>query len=58
LDLKEITEQTAVNCTVDMSGKEFRFNDICVLRVAKEQRNEFCFKASYRNCECKCADVT
>ena len=29
-----------------------------VLRVAKEQRNELCFKTSYRNCECKCVNVT
>ena len=34
------------------------FNEICVLRVAKGQRNELCFKAAYRSCECKCANVT
>jgi hypothetical protein len=38
--------------------KNCNFSDICVLRVAKGQRIEFCFKASYRNCESKCVNVT
>jgi len=29
-----------------------------VLRVVKGQRDELCCKTAYRNCECKCADVT
>jgi len=38
--------------------KNCNFNDIYVLSVAEGQRNEFCFKTSYRNCESKCANVT
>ena len=30
----------------------------CEVRVGKEQRNELCCKTAYRNCECKCANVT
>ena len=58
LDLKEVTEQTAVNCAVDMSGENCDCNDICVLRVLKGLRNEFYFKTAYRNCECECVNVT
>jgi hypothetical protein len=58
LDLKEITEQTAVNVTVYLSGEKFIFIDICVLRVAKGHHNEFCFKMCYSDCEFKCVNVT
>jgi hypothetical protein len=58
LDVKEVTEQTAANCTVDWVGKNCNCNDICVVRVGKGQRNELCFKTAYRNCECECVNVT
>ena len=58
LDLQEHTEHTAVNFTVDVSGGNVNCNDICVLRVARGQRNGFCFKGAYRNCECECVNVT
>jgi len=38
--------------------KNCNCNDICVLRVVRGQRNELCCKTAYRNCECKCADMT
>jgi len=38
--------------------KNCNCNDICVLRVAEGQRDELCCKTAYRNCECKCANVT
>ena len=37
------------------SGENCNCNDICVLRVGKGQ---LCFKTAYRNCECKCVNVT
>ena len=58
LDHKGITEQTDVNFTVDMSGEKFDFNDICVLRVAKENPNWFFFKTSYQISGLKCGNFT
>jgi hypothetical protein len=58
LDLKENTEQTAVNCTVDMSGENCNYNVIMCAEISERQRNDFCFKTSYRNCECKYVNGT
>jgi len=58
LDHKDITEQTAVYFTVDMSGKKFNFNDICVLRVATEPPNQFFFKTSCKISGLKCVNFT
>jgi len=41
-----------------LMGKNCKFNDISVLKVAKGSHNEFCFKTSYRNCKSKCGNVT
>ena len=50
------------NCNVILCvlrvGKGQRNGILCVLTVGKGHRNELCFKTSYRNCECKCANVT
>ena len=58
LYLEEITEQTAWNFTVQLRGEKLNFNDNCVLRVAKGHPNQFFFKTSYTNSECKCVNVT
>jgi hypothetical protein len=52
LDPKEFTEQTAVYCNVDMSGENCNCNVKLCAEISERQRNEFCFKTSYRNCEC------
>ena len=39
-------------------GKGQHNGILCVLRVGKGQHNVLCFKTSYRNCECKCVNVT
>ena len=45
------------NRTAVRPQKNCNFKDFFVLIVAKGQRNELCFKTSYRNCECKCVNV-
>jgi hypothetical protein len=41
-----------------MSGEKFKFNYMCVLRVAKEHSNQFFFKISYQICGLKCVNFT
>jgi hypothetical protein len=53
---KKLLKKTAVNFSIDMSGKNCNSNDICVLGDGKGQRNELCFKTAYSNCECECVN--
>lgn len=56
-DLKDIIDTTATNFNVNTRGEKFNFNDICVLRVEKENPGIFFYKTSYKDDNYKTVNI-